>query len=259
MMKKVYGAFYLISAVSSAISLSLLMFFLNSCAQELRGAASGTLPQIASSLPSWMLIPTTPEETGRKFVFSVGLQNFKPFLGAGYLMKDSVVALGVSGISFIGLEVEYDSISGDISYMNTPLKSKNTFLGFGGGFGGIFSRDRNYSEEGKTHRFAGINPYLMTHLYTQAEGSPVGFYFNLRIGYYHYASTFLKKLAEERGIPAKDTFNGLFFTPAIGIIARIIGGKAGLVFEINTPLTGALIYEPIIHPYVPSFNFAFVF
>jgi hypothetical protein len=103
MVKKVYGGLYLISAVSSAISFSLLMFFLNSCAHELRGAASGTLPQIASSLPSWMLIPTTPEETRRKFVFAIGLQNFKPFFGAGYLMKDSVVALGVSGISFIGL------------------------------------------------------------------------------------------------------------------------------------------------------------
>ena len=259
MLKRFGIVFYLISAASSAISFASLMFFLNSCAKGLKGAASGTLPQIASSLPSWMLIPTTPEETGRKFVFAIGLQNFKPFLGAGYLMKDSVVALGVSGISFIGLEVEYDSISGDISYMNTPLKSKNTFLGFGGGFGGIFSQDHNYSEEGKTHRFAGINPYLMTHLYTQAEGSAVGFYFNLRIGYYHYASTFLKKLAEERGVPAKDTFNGLFFTPAIGVIARTIGGRAGLVFEINVPLTGALIYEPIIHPYVPSFNFAFVF
>ncbi len=72
MMKKVYGAFYLISAVSSATGFSLSMFFLHSCAQELKGAASGALPQIASSLPSWMLIPTTPEETGRKFVFALG-------------------------------------------------------------------------------------------------------------------------------------------------------------------------------------------
>jgi len=29
------------------------------------------------------------------------------------------------------------------------------------------------------------------------------------------------------------------------MVARIIGGKAGLVFEINTPLTAALLYEQL--------------
>jgi hypothetical protein len=41
--------------------------------------------------------------------------------------------------------------------------------------------------------------------------------------------------------------------------ARIVGGRAGLIFELNLPLTAALIFEPDLHPYVPSFNFALVF
>jgi hypothetical protein len=272
MLKRVGVAFYLISAASSAISFALLMFFLSSCAKKVEGAASGSLPQSASvsvsvSLPTNLMFAPTPEVLERRenFVFGIGAWNLKPFLIAGYLMEDSVLGLGASVIPFSGLRIEYFSVGGDFSYMKIGLRGESSFLGFGGGVGGMYSRDYNFSEKGISNTFYGGNFYGMAHLYTQAEGSSVGFYINLRAGYYHYYSTFLKKVSEQIKqtedpyAKVKNNFGGLFFTPAIGMTARIVGGRAGLIFELNLPLTAALIFEPDLHPYVPSFNFALVF
>jgi hypothetical protein len=271
MLKRLGVVFYLISVVSSAIGFSFLLFFLNSCATETKGAASGSLPQSASvsasvSLPTNLMFAPTPEVLERRenFVFGIGAWNLKPFLIAGYLMEDSVLGLGASVIPFSGLRIEYFSVGGDFSYMKIGLKGQNSFLGYGGGLGGMYSRDYNFSEKGQRNTFYGGNFYGMAHLYTQAEGSSVGFYINLRAGYYHYYSTFLKKLAEQmkqedQYVKVKNNFGGLFFTPAIGMTARIVGGRAGLIFELNLPLSAALIFEPDLHPYVPSFNFALVF
>jgi hypothetical protein len=68
-------------------------------------------------------------------------------------MEDSVLGLGASVIPFSGLKIEYFSVGGDFSYMKIGLKGQNSFLGFGGGFGGMYSRDYNFSEKGKRIHF----------------------------------------------------------------------------------------------------------
>jgi hypothetical protein len=132
MMKKVYGTLYLISAVSSAIGFSLSMFFLNSCAKKMEGAASGSLPQSASVsvsvfLPTNLMFTPTPEVLERRenFVFGIGAWNLKPFLIAGYLMEDSVLGPGASVIPFSGLRIEYFSVGGDFSYMKIGLRGQS--------------------------------------------------------------------------------------------------------------------------------------
>ena len=139
MLKRVGVAFYLISAASSAIGFSLSMFFLNSCAKKVEGAASGSLPQSASvsvsvSLPTNLMFAPTPEVLERRenFVFGIGAWNLKPFLISGYLMEDSVLGLGASVIPFSGLRIEYFSSGGDFSYMKIGLRGQNSFLGYGG-------------------------------------------------------------------------------------------------------------------------------
>ena len=264
-LKGTLGFLFLLNSVFFIVSIT-------SCAKEIKGAGSGAMPPSVASIPINIIFASGYEfaEKDKSSLFGIGAWNLKPSLMVGYVMDDSILGFGVSGILFSGLKIEYGTGVGDVSYMKIGMKGKSSFLAFGGGVGAVYSEDYNFSERARKHKFVGGHFYGLAHFYTQAEGSSIGFYINLRPGYYHYFSTFLKKVAEEMRekeikedgsptIKVKDNFGGLFFSPAFGMVARAINGRVGLIFDLNLPLSAALIFEPDLHPYVPSFNFALVF
>ena len=253
-----------------------VLFFFN-CAKKIEGSASaafspGAYETVTPMQPPPPSVPSpipTPEvplqiEEGEKYLWGVGASNLKPFIVLGYSTPDSGLGVAINGIPFSGLKIQYNMIGVDISYMKRTLGGTRSYLGLGLGGGGVYSEDYNFSEEGRRNEFFGGHGYGLMHLSHTPTASKINLFMNFRLGYYYFRSSYLKSVSKELSktkpyIKEKDKFGGLFVVPAVGLPTRIIEEKISLIIEINTPLSAALLLEPDLHPFVPSFTFVFVY
>jgi len=245
----------------SFFPLSLLFF--SGCAKEIRGAGSVALPQPISEPLLYPTYEISPEQEGFKFGF--GASNLKPFLFAGYSKSNFVGGLALTGIPYSGVNIVYNTIGGDLSFSYALIEAKSGRFFIGGGLGGIFAKDENYSEEGKSHSIFEVNPYLSSVISVKLAGTErTFFFFSFRLGFYWVKSSYLKSWLEkkkEEGEITKitDTFSGLFFSPSMGFVGSILDGKVGWSVSLAVPLSSALLYKPELHPFVPTLTFGFIF
>ncbi len=241
-----------------------LFIFLASCAREMRGAGSISLPQPISEpfiYPAYELLPVI-----EGFSFGFGASNLKPYLFGGYSHRETTFGITVAGIPFSGIRIKYYSGSADISGSKTIISEESGRFAVGLGLGGNLASDENFSEEGKRHSISELHSYLSSVLsWWPNPDSSLSMFLSFKLGYYYVKSTFLRSLLEKKQQEGEiqlrevtDNFSGLFFTPSAGLMGGAIGGKIGWFLSLSLPLSAALIYEPDLHPFVPSLNFGFI-
>lgn len=260
--KKFFG-FILISAVFVS------SLFLSSCAKKVEGAGSASVAPSTNEIVPLLLydyqsVAEGKAEEDRDFRFGLGAANLRPYLIFSYKFSDSLVGLGVGGVIFSGLSREYNVGTSDLSYIKRWISGKSSLLAFGIGLGGAYATDYNFSREGKRTYLGEAHIYGQMYISTKIPDSNFGFFFNFRLGGFFLESPVIQDISQElsqsdKNIRVKKSISGLLFIPSFGfnwtMIDNKVIGYAGLVL----PLSAFLLFEPDLHPYVPSLNFAFVF
>ncbi len=255
--------FILLSAVFVSSSLFL------SCAKKVEGAGSASVAPSTNEIVPLLLYDYQSsakgkEEEDRNFRFGFGAANLRPYLILSYKFSDSLVGLGVGGIIFSGLGREYNVGTADLSYIKRYLSGKSSLLALGVGLGGTYATDYNFSRKGKRSYLGEGHIYGQVYISTKIPDSNFGFFFNFRLGGFFLESPVIRDISEElsksdENIKVKKSISGLLFIPSAGFNWTMIDNKVIGYVGLVLPLSTFLIFEPELHPYVPSLNFAFIF
>lgn len=255
---------------SSVVFLLLVFFVLQACAKKMEGAGSASVPPSVSESLQAMPPPSdiydqveAEKKTGFRIAF--GASNLRPYFAGVYFGENTSFGFGVGGILFSGLTRVYNVVTGDLSFITKRIKGRYSFMGLGAGLGGAYAHDENWSRRGQRTYLMETHAYGQMHIGWKLPGSPLGVSLNFKLGGYYVRSPIFITIAQElkaageENVKETERLFGLYFTPSFGINWTMVDGKILSYVGLMVPLTSALIFEPYLHPYVPSFNFIFVF